>query len=114
MRAGTSAAGLSGLRLLRSTQPIVVAKPRPHTDLERSARAPARDTCEAAAVHRTLCAGRFEGYSMSVISHARLRLALLLATALAAVVASGESHAYTFEQQQEASRWLFSRFEPQV
>ena len=33
---------------------------------------------------------------MSVISHARLRLALLLATA----VASGESHAYTFEQQQ--------------
>ena len=37
---------------------------------------------------------------MSVISHARLRLALLLATALAAVVASGESHAYTFEQQQ--------------
>ena len=37
---------------------------------------------------------------MSVISHARLRLALLLATALAAAVASGESHAYTFEQQQ--------------
>ena len=33
---------------------------------------------------------------MSVISHARLRLALLLATA----VASGESQAYTFEQQQ--------------
>jgi len=37
---------------------------------------------------------------MSIKSHARLRLALLLATGLAAGLASSESHAYTAEQQQ--------------
>ena len=37
---------------------------------------------------------------MSVIPHARLRLAMLLATGLVALVASGESHAYTADQQQ--------------
>jgi len=37
---------------------------------------------------------------MFVISHARFKLALLLATGLAAVLASGESRAYTAEQQQ--------------
>ncbi len=40
---------------------------------------------------------------MFVRSHARVRLALLLATGLAAAVASGESHAYTPEQQQACS-----------
>jgi hypothetical protein len=37
---------------------------------------------------------------MSDRSHAGLRLALLLATGLAAAVASGETHAYTYEEQQ--------------
>ena len=37
---------------------------------------------------------------MSVMSHARYKLALLLATGLAAVFAAGEGHAYTAEQQQ--------------
>ena len=37
---------------------------------------------------------------MCVISHARFKLALLLATGLAAALASRESHAYTAEQQQ--------------
>ena len=37
---------------------------------------------------------------MFVITHARFKLALLLATGLAAALASGESHAYTAEQQQ--------------
>ena len=37
---------------------------------------------------------------MSIIPHARLRLAMLLATGLVAFVASGESHAYTADQQQ--------------
>jgi hypothetical protein len=40
---------------------------------------------------------------MSIKSHARLRLALLLATGLAASLASGESQAYTAEQQQACS-----------
>lgn len=40
---------------------------------------------------------------MSTKSHARLKIALLLATGLAAVVASGESRAYTAEQQQACS-----------
>ncbi len=40
---------------------------------------------------------------MSIRSHARLRLALLLATGLAAAVASSESRAYTAEQQQACS-----------
>ena len=40
---------------------------------------------------------------MFAISHARLRLALLLATGLAAALASGESRAYTAEQQQACS-----------
>jgi hypothetical protein len=37
---------------------------------------------------------------MSIAPHARFRLALLLATGLAAALASGDSHAYTMEQQQ--------------
>jgi hypothetical protein len=37
---------------------------------------------------------------MSIEPHARLRLALLLATGIAATLASGESHAYTAQQQQ--------------
>ena len=37
---------------------------------------------------------------MCVMSRARFKLALLLATGLAAALASGESHAYTAEQQQ--------------
>ncbi len=37
---------------------------------------------------------------MSIKPHARLRLALLLATGLGAVLVSGETHAYTAEQQQ--------------
>jgi hypothetical protein len=37
---------------------------------------------------------------MSIKSRARFRLALLLATGLGAALASGESHAYTMEQQQ--------------
>ena len=40
---------------------------------------------------------------MSVISHPRLRLALLLATGLAASIASTTGHAYTPEQQQACS-----------
>lgn len=40
---------------------------------------------------------------MSIISHAKLRHALLFATGLAAALASGESHAYTAEQQQACS-----------
>ena len=40
---------------------------------------------------------------MSIRSHARLRLALLLATGLAAALASGECRAYTAEQQQACS-----------
>ena len=40
---------------------------------------------------------------MSTKSHARLKIALLLATGLAAAVASGESRAYTAEQQQACS-----------
>ncbi|HLG79702.1 MAG TPA: hypothetical protein VKY22_01705 [Bradyrhizobium sp.] len=37
---------------------------------------------------------------MSITSHARIRFALLLGTGLASVLASGESRAYTAEQQQ--------------
>ncbi|WP_024518958.1 hypothetical protein [Bradyrhizobium sp. Tv2a-2] len=37
---------------------------------------------------------------MSMMLHARLRLALLLATGFAATLMSGESRAYTAEQQQ--------------
>jgi hypothetical protein len=40
---------------------------------------------------------------MSIKSHARLKLALLLATGLATVLVSGESRAYTAEQQQACS-----------
>ena len=40
---------------------------------------------------------------MSAISHARLKLALLLAAGLAATLAAGESRAYTPEQQQACS-----------
>jgi hypothetical protein len=40
---------------------------------------------------------------MFVISHARFKLALLLATGLAAALASSESRAYTAEQQQACS-----------
>ena len=40
---------------------------------------------------------------MCVMSHARFKLALLLAMGLAAALASGESHAYTAEQQQACS-----------
>lgn len=40
---------------------------------------------------------------MLVISHARFKLALLLTTGLAAVLAPGESRAYTTEQQQACS-----------
>jgi hypothetical protein len=37
---------------------------------------------------------------MTTMSHARLRLALLLVTGVAATLMSGKSHAYTAEQQQ--------------
>jgi hypothetical protein len=48
-----------------------------------------------------LRAKHFEGEnSMSIKSYVGIRLALLLATALAAALASGESRAYTAEQQQ--------------
>jgi hypothetical protein len=40
---------------------------------------------------------------MFIISHARLKLALLLATGLTAALVSGESRAYTAEQQQACS-----------
>lgn len=40
---------------------------------------------------------------MSAISHARLKLALVLVSGLVATLAAGESHAYTPEEQQACS-----------